>query len=243
MKRAFTLIEVLVAVGVLALMSALIFGVMSSMFAISEDTDDLVEVNHMARVTLERLTRDLSHAFLSMNQGELETTKTVFIGERDRVLFTYMGNIPVHAGGLETDQGVVEYRLSGRSKDRSGRKLIRRFKRHIDDDPEDGGEEYIVAIGVKKLLFEYWDTYGEDWKSDWKVEDCLDAQEPGFTLPQRVRITLVMYDRRDNEVEFETQTAIYVNNPLVFGAPTTQKQKDCTATQLLLRQQRETQAF
>ncbi len=243
MKRGFTLMEVIVAVGLLGLMSALIFGVMSSMFAISDDTDDIVEVNHMARVTLERLTRDLSHAFLSMNQGELETTKTLFVGDRDKVLFTYLGNIPVKAGGLETDQGVVEYRLSGRSKDRSGRKLIRRFKPVIDDDPEDGGEEYVVAVGVKKLRFEYWDEYDESWKSDWKVEDCLDTTEPGFTLPTRIKIELEMYDAREQVFAFATQTSVYVNNPLMFGAPTTQKQKECVAAQAALRQQREAAPF
>lgn len=239
-RRGFTLIEVLVAVGLLALMSALIFGVMSSMFAIAEDTDDLVEVNHMARVTLERLTRDLSQAFLSMNEGELETRKTLFVGDRDQVLFTYVGNIPVRAGGLETDQGVVEYKLGSRSEDRDGEDLIRRFKAVIDEDPEDDGDEYIIATGVKKLGFEYWDEFAEDWESSWRADDCLSTTEPGFRLPNRVKIQLELYDRKGDVYQYETQTTIYMNQPLLFPPATTQKQKECQAAQALLRQQRET---
>ncbi len=223
MKRGFTMMEVLVSVGVLGLMAALLLGIVSSMFAIDSDVDDLVEVHHMARVSMERMTRDLSQAFLSVNQGPEETTKTVFLGERDRVVFCYVGNIPTRAGGLETDQGVLEYRLGGRSKGRSGKKLIRRFKPTIDDDPENGGEEAVLAEGVKTLRFEYYSKEDEDWDSDWKADDPLSIHEPGFKLPPRVRIVLEFYDNRDQVHYFETQTALYMLNPLLFGKATSKK--------------------
>ncbi|MFT7622708.1 MAG: general secretion pathway protein J [Myxococcota bacterium] len=238
-SAGFTLMEVLVAVGVMSLMSALIFGVISSMFAISDDTDDIVDTNHAARVTLERISRDLSQAFLSLNFGELETRKTLFVGERDRLIFTYVGNIPVQAGAVETDQGVVEYKLEGNSDGMSGQNLVRRFKAVIDEDPESDGQDGILANGVKELEFEYWDEFRQEWDSDWRADDCLSATEPGFRLPSRVRIKLVLFDRRDQTYEFETQTSIYMTQPLLFGKPVTQKQKECRAARDLLRTQRE----
>ena len=220
MNRGFTLIEVLVAVGILTLMAALMYGIINSVFRVSDDMDDIVEVNHMARVTMNRLTRDLSHAFLTLNQGEQEKTKTIFIGEEERVLFCYFGNIPVLADGRETDQGVVEYRLSGRSEGRDGQKLIRRFKPILDDDPEDGGEEYVIASGVKKLELAYWDATNEDWESSWDADDPLSNVEPGYELPSRVKIHLELYGRDGHVHIFETQTSIYVTRPLLFGQPT-----------------------
>ncbi len=241
MTRGFTLMEILVAVGVFALMAALIFGVMTSMFAISDDTDDIVDTNHMARVALERMTRDLSQAFLSMNDGEIETRKTLFVGESDSLLFTFVGNIPVRVGEIETDQGVVEYQLEGNSEDRSGQNLVRRFKPVIDDRPESDGSAGILATGVKTLKFEYWNEFAEDWESTWRADDCLVATPPGFRLPARVKIVMELYDRRDYVYTFETQTTIYMTSALLFGQPVTQKQKECVAIQAQVRQQLESQ--
>ncbi len=220
MRRGFTLMELIVAVGVFALMGVLILGIVSGMFSVSRDTDDVVEVNHMARVAMERMSRDLSQAYLSLNQGIEEKTKTLFVGKRDELLFCYMGNIPVKAGGLETDQGVVEYRLGDRSEDREGRDLVRRFKPIVDDDPEDDGEELVIATGVKKLQFEYYDREEEGWDDEWEADDPLSDQEPGFKLPPRVKIHLELYDKRELLYTFETQTSIYVQNPLLFGKAT-----------------------
>ena len=223
MRRGFTLIEIIVAVGLLGLMASLIFGVISSMFGIQRDMDDLVEVNHMGRVALDRISKDVSQAFLSMNLGPEDQQRTLFLGERDRLVFSYMGNVPVKAGVLETDQGVVEYKLGGRSKDREGKNLVRRFKAVIDGDAERGGDEYVMATGIKKLKFEYWDKQKEDWDDSWRADDPFTAEEPGFSLPTRVRIYLEMWDRRGEEYVFETQTAIYVRNPIRFGKLTNEK--------------------
>jgi prepilin-type N-terminal cleavage/methylation domain-containing protein len=228
-KRGFTLIEILVAVALLGLMTGLIFAAVSSMFTISKDMDALVEANHMARVSLNRMSRDLSQSFLTLNQGIEERTKSVFIGERDRVVFAYVGNVPVKAGELQTDQGVVEYRLGGTTEDKEGRKLIRRFKPHIDDSPEDGGEEYVMATGVKKLQFEYWSKEDEDWESSWTADDPLAADEPGFILPNRIKIRLEMYDAIGEVHVFETQTLVYMTRPLLFGQPVSDAAKQWQA--------------
>ena len=222
-RSGFTLMELIAALGVMGILAVLIVGIGAGMAAVTRETQDAVEVNHMARVALERITRDLSHAYLSLNQGLEERTKTVFIGDRDRLLFCYLGNIPVMAGGLETDQGVVEYRIGGASDDREGRKLIRRFKALIDDDPEDGGDEFVIAEGITRLAFEYYDRDQEDWESEWQADDPLAAVEPGFVLPWRVKVHLEMVDARGVEYVFETQTSIYVRKPLLFGKPSNPK--------------------
>ena len=230
--------EILVAVGVLALMGSLMFGVVRTMFRVSEDLDEVVRTSHMGRVALERMSRDLSQAFLSLQQGEEEKTETVFIGERDRVVFAYLGNIAVRAGGVETDQGIVEYKLAGPSEDRPGSNLVRRFKAVIDDDAESGGKEAILAEGVKTVRFQYWDKDGEDWEDSWKAEDWLSTTPPGYRLPSRIKIRLELYDIEENIYEYETQTLVYVSEPILFGQPITQKQKEWLAADQLMKVQK-----
>ncbi|HIN85586.1 MAG TPA: type II secretion system protein, partial [Myxococcales bacterium] len=81
MRRGFTIMEILVGIALLAFLSMLIFGIVSAMFSAERDLNELVEVHHMARVSMERMTRDLSQAYLSVNRGPEENTKTVFVGE------------------------------------------------------------------------------------------------------------------------------------------------------------------
>ena len=219
MHPGFTLIEMIVGVGLLGMMGVLTYSIITSMLAISSDMDDLVDTNHMARVAMERMATDLSQAFLSLNQGIEETRKTQFLGERERLTFCYVGNIPVKKGGMETDQGVVEFRLGAASEDRDGRTLVRRFNPVITDDIESGGTEQILAVGVTKLRFEYWDESNEEWDDDWMADDPLAADEPGFQLPPRVKIHLEMVDKNGVDYIFETQASLHMRRPLLFGKP------------------------
>ncbi|HIA00551.1 MAG TPA: prepilin-type N-terminal cleavage/methylation domain-containing protein [Myxococcales bacterium] len=220
MRRGFTIMEILVGIALLAFLSMLIFGIVSAMFSAERDLNELVEVHHMARVSMERMTRDLSQAYLSVNRGPEENTKTVFVGERDRVLFAYVGNMPTMAGALETDQGVVEFRLGRTSKNRNGRDLIRRFKTRIDDDPEADGHESVLASGVKKFELAYYNQKDEEWEDEWEAVDLDSVSEHGFKLPPRVRIHLELYDAMEELHIFETQTSIHMLNPLLFGKAT-----------------------
>jgi len=224
-RQGFTLMEVLVATFVLALLGSLITGLTMTVMNTERDLDDLVDTHRTARVAMDRMSKDLSQAFLSLNRSIDETTTTVFIGERDRVVFAYVGNIPVHADSLETDQGVVEYKLGGQTDDRGGRLLIRRFKPIIDDKPESDGSESVLASHVKSLLFEYFnpDDQGGDWESDWKAEDPTSNIEPGYKLPPRVRIYLELIDGEETTHTFVTQTSIYMQNPIMFGNATNKK--------------------
>jgi type II secretion system protein J len=218
-RSGFTLIEMIVGVGLLTLMSALTYGIIASFFRVQRDTDDLVDTNHMARVVLSRMQRDVSQAFLSLNQGIEERTKVVFLGERDRIVLATMGNVPITVGAAETDQGVVEYHLGPNSDDREGRDLLRRFERVIDDSPESGGDEVVIASGVKEFRLEYWDEEGAEWDDSWKADDPLASAAPGYTLPYRIKIHLVLVDAHEEEYVFETQTPIYMMKPLLFGQP------------------------
>ncbi len=226
----FTLMEVLVAVGILSMVSAMVYGSVSVTLRSQRLVMKTQEVYHSGRVALTRMARDLSCAFLSKHVGVMErVTETIFKGSDDEVVFTYLCHTRVFPTRPESDQGVVSYFLkSGGGK---GKKLIRREKAWIDDRPEKEGDEMILAEGVKSLDIEYWDKEGEDWTDTWKAE--LDDLEPiiqdaearktqkvmkkvltgededeDFRLPPRIRITLVLLDEWGEDYTFETQVEI-----------------------------------
>lgn len=243
-NRGFTLLEVLVAVGLLGIVSALMYEGISLTFKAREEIARVEELNHSARVALRKIVTDVSMAFLSnhVNRDEPANT-TLFIGAGDNLLFSYLGHERRKRGARESDQGIVEYRM-GRDPD-EGRTIERREKAVPDNDPEKGGTVETLVSGVKEFRLQYWDDKAEDWKDDWKAE--MDqavkdgkAGETGkysqvltpvgsalykasqdkaleeFRLPDRVYIRLVLEDVDGNEYAFETQARIHMRSPLNF---------------------------
>ncbi len=174
-NAGFTLIEVMIAASLLAMMGLILGTSISSVMGAIHDNREMQDRYHAARVSLGRMQKEIAMAYVSRHQGENKTTKTVFIGKETRLTFTYMGHRRIARGGLESDQGVVEYSLE---KEAGGRaRLIRREKEIIDDTPEKEGRREVLAEGVTKLEFEYWSMDKESWESDWKVEIDRAAEE------------------------------------------------------------------
>ena len=228
--RGFTLMEILVAVGILSMVSAMVYGSISVTLRSQRLVMKTQEVYHAGRVALTRMGRDLSCAFLSKHVGVMErVTETTFKGSDDDLVFTYLCHTRVFPTRPESDQGVVSYFLkSGSGK---GKVLVRKEKPWIDDRPDREGDELVLAEGVKDLEIEYWDADAEDWTDSWKA--VLEDMEPiiqdaevrktekvlkkvltgededeDFRLPQRIRITLVLLDEWGEDYTFETQVEL-----------------------------------
>lgn len=168
-RPAFTLVEILVAVALLAMLGLILATSTAALMGSIKDTRITQDLYHVARVALTRMEREISMAYLSKHQGEKRATKTVFLGKPNSLTFVYMGHRRMVRGSDESDEGVVEYKVERDSK--SGKNvLIRREKTVIDDQPYKGGRKQIMAWDVKKLTFAYWDMDKEAWQSDWKVE-------------------------------------------------------------------------
>lgn len=188
-ERGMTLIEVSVAVAILAVMGMLVYGSLVITIKSQERAEVLQERYHAARVFLMRVKRELSMAFLSLHQAEDGRTKTLFEGERDRITFDTSAYEPIQRDARQSDQLEVEYRLD---RDEEGEPaIVRRVKHHIDDAPGKGGVEEVIIRGVKDFELAYYDKVGEDWESDWDVviDDAIASREQMKTL-QMVRETV-----------------------------------------------------
>lgn len=166
--QGFTLIEVVVAVSLLAMLGIIISTATASILGAIHDTQQMQDYYHTARVSLGRMEREIGMAYLSKHQGEKRATKTAFLGKSNQMTFTYMGHRRMVHNARESDEGVVEFKLE-RAKDGSN-VLVRREKTIIDDNVLKGGQRLVLARGVKSLKFAYWSMDKEAWQSDWKVE-------------------------------------------------------------------------
>ena len=111
--RGFTLVEVLNARGILAMMAIMTIGSLSEIDHASSAAHNEYERQSAARVSLVRLSRELEMAFLSDNYDTLRYRDplTLFVGHDDDVLFTTFAHVRLYRDAKESDQSIVEFRL------------------------------------------------------------------------------------------------------------------------------------
>lgn len=215
--RGFTLMEVMIAVAITALMGALVTTSFHTSFQAKEVVEAESEHYRMLRSAMNRMTREIGAAFISeaydaRRYRDQNDRPTNFIGERDRLLFTSLSHQRLYADTKETDQVTIEYQVK-RAEDREARNrqdLFRRANPLIEDRMDRGGTEYVLFEGIKKIEFAYWDSEKKEWDDEWDTR----RPERMAILPTRVRITIVAPDENGKETRYTTQTRIMLNTAL-----------------------------
>lgn len=215
--RGFTLMEVLVAIGITSLMGATIAMAFSSSINSKEIIEADAERYRMLRTAMNRMCREIGAAFVSdrydsKRYRDAYDRPTNFIGERDRLLFSSLSHQRLYTDAKESDQMVVEYSVKSSSeKEARGRQdLFRRENPVLGERMDRGGAEEVLYEGIKKLELEYWDSEKKEWDDEWDTR----RPERKSILPTRVRITIVALDENGKEARYSTQTRIMLNSEL-----------------------------
>lgn len=226
--RGFTLIEIMLALAILATIIALTWSTVSSSFRFRAASLDKFERYRAVQQAMDRMSRELSMAFITNigryptnDQGEV-TYQTDFIGREDELTFTSLAHVRTRADEPAGEQVEISYRIESR-RDEDGElreHLVRRAQAPIDDDPEEGGTLFVMLPDVERVRFEYWDgtreIAGDAWTRRWEAINDHDG-----ALPARVRITIeVPHPLMEREtLTFVTQTQIFLQTPLDMLPP------------------------
>lgn len=228
-QRGLTLLEVMVAMAVLVMTATMIWAAFDQTGRIRTRLGARQETDHLARVALQRITRDLRGAFLSLHVNQAQTLasiRTAFIAGSangsstlDLSTFTHRR---LRRGTHEGDACEVGYRVEphrgddgtpvGESKD-----LVRRESPRLDPDPTRGGTLDVLVPGVRQFELRLWDETQERWVEAW---DTTQAAGQAGRLPLRVRVTLTLQEgERGVERVYSTETTLPLTRPLTFGLP------------------------
>ena len=219
--NGFTLIEVTVAVAILGIAGALVWGSFWGAMRAKDAVEKAEARTREVRLGMGRLVRDIEHAYVSKHDplGAIEP-RTFFIGDHhlgsDQVSFSYMGHMTLREGAHESETAIVTYFVDSDRKDRARQHLFRRESRRIGgENPKEAGPTFVVCENVVKLRLEYFDRSQDDWRDEW---DTQNADGQPDRLPDRVRITLTMQDERGKEIPFVTEARVFLLDPLHFGS-------------------------
>ncbi len=215
-RKAFTLIEVLVATAILALIVSSVYFSFSNLIEGRTRIRDRAEGLRRVYFALDLMRRDIQNAYLTRNRGLPEETHiTVFTSVEDspvsHLTFSTLNHVKMRAGGKECDQAEVEYygdTIDGEPT------LMRRESSWVDGFPEKGGNVFPVFSGFRSITFEFWDETAREWRAAWDSEGTDNAD----VLPPKVKITMRIREAEDERKEFlvESVVNIKMQKPFTF---------------------------
>jgi general secretion pathway protein J len=226
--RGFTLIELLIAVGVLAMVSMLLYGAFDGLERTKAGVTRLTDRYHEGRSALQRVAYELSGAYISAHappDQNLVAVRTAFIGVRDtpaaRVDFNCFCNRRFDKDAKESDQAEISF-FGSPNPDGSGEiDLARRISPHLDLEPEHGGRVEVLASNLDLFELEYLDAATGEWTEKWDSTQALGQQNK---LPLQVRILLMLKEgarsspeRSRQPLRFITKVALALRDPLTFA--------------------------
>lgn len=227
-SRGMTLVELLVAMSILAFISIMIYSAIDGMRRSREGVERISDRYREGRMAMNRMVRELSSAYLSEHAPidlSLRVVQTIFKGESNtpasRLDFTSFAHRRLQTNARESDQMEVSYFGSQDPENRDVIDLARRFSSRIDEKPDRGGRVDVLATDIDLFLLEYLDPLTGKWREEW---DTTSSTGEKGRLPLQVKIVLVLNEgtRRSSssgrgKIRLVTKVSLPIQDPLSFA--------------------------
>ncbi|MBI5531486.1 MAG: prepilin-type N-terminal cleavage/methylation domain-containing protein [Deltaproteobacteria bacterium] len=222
--RGLTLIEVLVSVGVLAMVSVLVYGAAYGLTRSKESVGHINERYREGRAAIHRMNNELSAAYISMHQPinpMLSVRNTAMVGTNgspaDRVDFTSFSHLRITRDSHESDQCELSYFGSPDPEVSGKTDLARRESLVIDLEPRKGGRVNVMAENIDLFDVKYLDPMSGMWQETW---DSTQASGQYMRMPLQLKVSLVLRDGPGGRnIPFVARIAVAMHDPLAFAIP------------------------
>ncbi len=220
-RDGFTVIELLLAISILAIVVSIIFSLYYASTGIVEESRYKADIYQTARLALDRMSNEISSTFYPENpntpSADDKSERIIFVGEDiqegeyslDRLNFTSTVFRYIRRDAPETELCEIGYYLYSESEEDGTRILLRREDPTVDDEPLEGGNVLELADSVVGLNFEYYDEDGENKTESWDST----AIDKGRKIPSAVKITISLKDKNGIIKDFSTLAEIGITFP------------------------------
>ncbi len=203
--KGFTLLEVLVSMAILVIIMAALYSAYTTNVEAIQIARQNGEVHQMARIVLDRMTKDLQSALIQLSVPS-DKIRLGLVGEdrevdgrrADRVDFTTVTHLPLTEKGPASDLCEIGYLIEEDSEDKIF-VLFRRDDPSVDEDFTKGGSLQEMARNVLEFNLTYQDPGGEE-SDKWNTLEGM----PASGLPVLIKVRLVLKDELNREHVFST---------------------------------------
>ncbi len=214
-QRGFSLLEAVIAMSILGVIGALIFGAFGRTMDARDRAEHITHRYHELTQGLLRMSRELQMAYVSEHRDcDDPRTRTIFETNRSggstRLDFTSFGHFKINADANESDQNELSYFLATDPRLKGKKALFRREAYRIDEEPDEGGVEQVLIHDVRSLQFDFYDGREDKWEDEWDAN----SRDYKGRLPRFVKITIKAPGPDGKEETFSTKTRIFLTRSL-----------------------------
>jgi len=195
-QSGFTLIEILVAISILAIILTSVYGIFSSVSVARGRLDADSEDYHRARVIFDRLGRELRGSYFRQGNPSLTFSSTAQDnGLLQELEMTTTAVSPLSAGGVGISR--ILYRLVPDQEDAAKRMVLLRSEQpaYLPASDKAGTGAMRLAAGIETLSMRFY-TSGQ-WQTSWNG-----PTDGG--LPEMVEMTLQLRTRENSPITFRS---------------------------------------
>tara|TARA_Y100000991_G_scaffold172616_2_gene134390 strand:+ start:75 stop:806 length:732 start_codon:yes stop_codon:yes gene_type:complete len=200
-EKAFTLLEVLIALTILVSIIFAVSQMLKSSIDIKFALGDKARVTQNLNRIMDKISYDLSHAFLLSTKDDLRTngkTITSFVikssDKGDRLAFTYMGHSPIHKNSKEASLSYVVYEVKEGQESGGVSHLYRGEFPRVPEDFKEDPKMNLFARNVKSIKFTPWN--GDGWLKDGWDSTSRETQN---RIPQIIKVDIELFANESEE--------------------------------------------
>jgi general secretion pathway protein J len=215
----FTLLEILIAIFLSAVVLTTVFTSYTGTFRVLDETESQAEIYRMAGIAMERMLEDLESIYIPKREGNPKSEEDTlslfqFVGG-DREIegrsadgLRFISRAHLNLSGQEQEAGAVEIRYYVKESDEGDDLVLYRSDRPMFEEVSPSEDETGGLVLCEKLVsvnFTYYEENGE-MREGWdSAADALKGK-----MPSMVSISLEFLDNVDPEtrLKFTTSAAL-----------------------------------
>jgi len=211
----FTLLEVLIATFIFALVASAIFTAYTGTFRIIDESESRADIYEMAGIALERISEDLESAYLSNmaqtpGSDKANSEMVLFVGEKKELMGRSCGSLRflslAHLTFSEEEPVAKPTEIVYYVATKGEEGLLELYRSdtplgHERPDSESGG--LLLCEGLLSIDFTYYDSDGEPHET-WDSEEG----ESKGKLPLRISISMEFADSTNPDTPYKFMTGV-----------------------------------
>lgn len=208
-NRGFTLLEVMLAVSILAVVSSMVGFALNSTVNLLTATANQKDIYRQARITLDRMRSDLTAAVVDGGIGFIGTKIEINAQQADSLLFTSMAHLVFDGGRADKGSAIISYKVIEDENDPGSLKLLRADNLSVFAEEDTDNEAYTLCAGLRSLTLTYLDAESQENDSWESTPDKENEQEP-VLLPAAVFIALEFWQDSEHKTVIPFRSGVWL---------------------------------
>jgi general secretion pathway protein J len=207
-SRGFTLLELLIAIFILGLVLTTVYASFSSTLRVARDVEYESGIYKMARISLDRMIKDLSSLQLSGDSFVLRSEKKMFRNrEFGSLVFWSAAHLAFGENDISGSPATVSYFVK-EDKDGDDFSLWRADVRGTKPSPKKNADDgFVLCQNIESLNLKFYDASGRE-TDNWDSSSLSSGQKG--KAPAAIKIELSLVNVSDAEKPFKFMTKVFL---------------------------------